>query len=579
MAYDEIPPIRLKPSPKGHTRDLDKAIAPEETFARVSGILAAFGEDIFAGARRVDIGRLGIPVYLGVCGPKAREVMPTRKQMGKGASEAQARASALMELVERYSFFTFFERRPNFVEATWEEAEKLFGADLVSMEEIRKSVNDGIDPARAREILNLRLWDFYPATRLQDGKIIWLPLDWFRLLGEFNGSSAGNTAEESILQGICELVERHVCALADREHPELATIDPDETDDETLRGLIAAFRQAGIMLLLKDMSLDMPLPTVAALAFDPATFPDKSEIVFTAGTATSPVKAAVRAITEAAQLGGDFCTASCYEASGLDKFKSPDEFAWLLRGPVISLANLPDISAPDMRDEIMAAANALLPLNIYAVETANPSLGVPAHYCIIPGLSFRERDKNQSVGLFVGRKLAEAGDREGLGKLASLCPNAHYLPFFEGLLALGEGDAQKAASLFEKAAPKQPDDEARALALFYQGHAYTLSGQWAEALAPLREAFELCPSMKEYGNLLGVALFREKNYPEAEFIFDRVLRLDKGSAMDLANRGICRKLQGKTEAACQDLREALALAPDMDFARKHLEELTGAHEN
>ena len=573
MTHAEISPIRLKSSPKGFTRDLDKAIAPEETFARVSGILQTFGDNIFAGARRVDVGRLGIPVYMGMCGPKARDIMPTRKQMGKGASEAQARASALMELVERYSFFTFFERRPNFVEATWEEAEKLFGSALINVEEICRSVNDAIEPARAREILNLRSWDFCPATRLHDGKIVWLPLDWFRLLGEFNGSSAGNTDEESILQGICELVERHVCALVDREQPELATINPDEISDETLRGLIGAFKRQGILLLLKDFSLDMPLPTVAALAFDPATFPEKSEIVFTAGTATSPARAAIRAITEAAQLGGDFCTASCYEASGLGKFKNPEEFAWLLRGPAANLASLPDISAPDMRDEIMAVANALLPLNIYAVQTTNPALGVPAHYCIIPGLSFRERDKNQSVGLFVGRKLAEEGDRQGLDRLAALCPNAHYLPFFDGLLALGEGDAQKAASLFEIAAPKQPEEESRALALFYQGYAQTLLGQWTEAAAPLRQAFELCPSMKEYGNLLGVALFRNKNYPEAEKVFDRVLRLDKGSAMDLANRGICRKLQGKSEAAREDLRQALTLAPELDFARKHLEEL------
>ena len=44
--------------------------------------------------------------------------------------------------------------------------------------------------------------------------------------------------------------------------------------------------------------------------------------------------------------------------------------------------------------------------------------------------------------------------------------------------------------------------------------------------------------------------------------------------MDLANRGICRKLQGKNEAALEDLRAALELEPDLDFARRHLEELT-----
>ena len=70
---------------------------------------------------RVDTGRLGIPVFVSVCGPEARDIMPTRKQMGKGASPEQAEASALMELVERYSFFSFWADESNFEQLTWSE--------------------------------------------------------------------------------------------------------------------------------------------------------------------------------------------------------------------------------------------------------------------------------------------------------------------------------------------------------------------------------------------------------------------------------------------------------------------------
>ena len=65
---------------------------------RVRARLEAAQADILAETRRVDVDRLGIPVYLSVCGADARRVMPTRKQMGKGSSPAQAQASALMEL-------------------------------------------------------------------------------------------------------------------------------------------------------------------------------------------------------------------------------------------------------------------------------------------------------------------------------------------------------------------------------------------------------------------------------------------------------------------------------------------------
>ena len=99
--------ITLQACPKQYTQDLDKALSPQETAKRVQEKLAASGLDVLATVRRVDVGRLGIPVYLSVCGNDARRIMPTRKQMGKGSSAEQARASAMMELMERYAFLAF----------------------------------------------------------------------------------------------------------------------------------------------------------------------------------------------------------------------------------------------------------------------------------------------------------------------------------------------------------------------------------------------------------------------------------------------------------------------------------------
>ena len=82
------------------------------------------------------------------------------------------------------------------------------------------------------------------------------------------------------------------------KRPILPTIDPSACKDPVLAKLVEAFRREGILLILKDFSQGLPMPCVAALAHDPATFPEKSEIVFTAGTASSPAKAAIRAITE-----------------------------------------------------------------------------------------------------------------------------------------------------------------------------------------------------------------------------------------------------------------------------------------
>ncbi len=578
-----LPRISLAPCPKGYTHDLDKAIAPAETVRRVRARLEAAHADILAETRRVDVGRLGIPVYLSVCGEDARRVMPTRKQMGKGSSPEQAQASALMELMERYAFFTFWERRPFFREATWSEAESLFGKDLLPLEEIGRSVRDDADPAVIRRLMDLRRWQFYPATRLNDGATVWLPLDWFKLLGEFNGTSSGNSNEESLLQGLSELVERHVCCHVDRERLETPVIEVGDDDDPVLRSLLDAFARNGVRLILKDFSLGMPLPTVGALAWDPATFPESSEIVFTAGTAATPAKAAVRAVTEIAQLAGDFCTHACYEASGLSKFDALEDVAWLLRGPATPLRSLPCVEHADIRDELLEAVAGLAPLRVYAVETTHPDLGIPAHYAIVPGLDFRERDRNQSVGLFVGRKLAEEADEEeaarGLAVLEECCPGAHYLPFFRGMLAMRRGDNAAACALFREAAPLQPDDDAFALASFYAGYVLTLEGRWAEALPLLQAAFDRCPTMKEYGNLAGVALFKLERYDEAADLFTRVLRLDKGSAMGWANLGMCRKRGGDAAEARRCLTTALSLDASLDFARAALEELEASEKN
>ena len=243
-------PIQLRPCPKAYTRDLDKCVSPRQTIERVRQALADSGLDVLAETRRVDTGRLGIPVYLSVCGRDARRIMPTRKQMGKGSSAEQAQASALMELMERYAFFSFWEARPHMVTATWQEAEQRFGSELMPVEEILRSVDDTLAPEAAREVLSTVRWSFYPATRLADGQTVWTPLDWFKLLGEFNGTSAGNSAEESLLQGLRELVERHACCRIDRERPTTPSIDMDTLDDPVLADLCRRFAAQGIRLVL-----------------------------------------------------------------------------------------------------------------------------------------------------------------------------------------------------------------------------------------------------------------------------------------------------------------------------------------
>ena len=578
--------IELISCPKAYALDQDKAVDPSLTLERVRARLASLSLSIVAETRRIDNGRLGIPVFLSVCGGDAKAIMPTRKQMGKGASVAQAEASALMELMERYGFFTFWERLPDAVYCTWSEAEQRFGDTLIPLAEINAACHDAIPDDAARAIMNLRQWLFVPATRIpgpgSEQDIRHVPLDLFRQLGEFNGSSAGNTDAESLLQGACELVERHVCCRADREHPELPTIasEPESVSDPVVADLLRKFKNNGIRVVLKDMSMGMPAPTVGALAWDPATFPGASEIVFTAGTASSPAKAAARALTEVAQLAGDFNSSACYEASGLSKYAVLKDTDWLQQGPVVSLESLPSIERPDILDELHALAAGLNELGfpLYAVATTNPDTRVPTHYSFAPGLHFRERDKNASLGLFTGRLISEeCATDEALAAfsvLESIYPEAHFVPFFKGMLAMRANDAAMARQWFAKAEQCQPDDDSRALTAFYHAYSHTLAGEWEDALPGLDRAVRLSPDMKEFRNLRGVCLFKLGRYSEAaEEFLDILTRLDKGSVMDIQNLGLCHKFLGNTAQAERYLSAALDIDPGLEAAKKHLEEL------
>ncbi|MBU1247524.1 MAG: YcaO-like family protein, partial [Proteobacteria bacterium] len=462
--------LTLASCPKGYTKDQDKAVSPAETVRRVKGILAEKCAGVLAETDRVDTGRLGIPVFVSTCGPRAAHVMPTRKQMGKGASPEQAEASALMELVERFSFFSFWEDASNFEELTWSEACAAWPGKVISIEKIARSVDEDVDPTTAARIMDLVAWRFHPALNVATGEYEYLPLDWFKKLNEFNGSSAGNTSEESVLQGACELVERHVSALVDRAEPELPTIDPGTSDDPVLAELVASFKRNNIRLILKDMTLGMPVPTVAAIAWDPSTFPGMSEIVFTAGTSSSPVKAAIRAITEVAQLAGDFHTGRIYEASGLSKYTSLAQIQWICEGPTVRMDSLPSVETDDIFDELGALAQGLVEqgFSLYAVDTRHPDIQVPANYNLVPGFDFRERTPHRSLGLFVGRIMAEecpeAQAMIGLEELEEIYPGAHFIQFFKGLVALRLGEIEDALIHFSVSEPLQPADEERALA-------------------------------------------------------------------------------------------------------------------
>ena len=66
---------------KTFTRDQDKAITPEETIDRFYKKIEQFDIEILSEVRRIDNGRLDIPVYFSVCTDEAQALTGTKKQI------------------------------------------------------------------------------------------------------------------------------------------------------------------------------------------------------------------------------------------------------------------------------------------------------------------------------------------------------------------------------------------------------------------------------------------------------------------------------------------------------------------
>lgn len=571
--------IQLKDAYKGYTLDQDKICSPEETVRRFKERLRSVNLDILKETVRIDTGRLDIPVYFSVCGRDAEAVTGTRKQMGKGGTPAQSEASAVMELAERFSFFSFWRDSGNFVVDEYRNLTD----PAIGFEAIARSVHDESgDLDTAREIFSRLPLKWIPAYNLTRDETLLIPFDWFFAINEYNGPSAGNCMEEAISQGICELMERHVSSIVSRNRLKTPGINPDSATDPLVREMLQKYRHAGIRLFVSDFSLDTGIPTIGVLAYDPTTFPDKSEIVWTAGTTPDPEKALSRALTEVAQLGGDFSTGSNYMASGLPKFKTLPETDFI-RHPdaYVDMDALPDLSSDNIRREVENCVEALkrIHMEVFLVDVTHPRLQVPALYTIIPGAHFRERAVGTSVGMFSAKIVTEQGNPEWaiqkLKEMEQLLPDQYYIQFFLGLSHIHLDRYEEALPYLESALDLDPRAEDIPTIYSYMGVCLKALERYADALAVLQKGVAWDRDRTDIHNLMGFCYFKQKEHEKAIEAFQKVLHLDPGSAIDYANIASNYREMGNREMAVHYYRLALELDPQIDFARDHLKRLTG----
>ena len=569
--------VKLQDAYKGYTIDQDKIVTPEETVKRFREKLKEVGLDILEETVRIDNGRLDIPVYFSVCGRDAEAVIGTKKQMGKGGTPQQAEASAVMELAERFSFFSFCKDRENFFTDEYRNVKD----EALPLEQIAKSVHDqGPDVEEALEIFSripLKWTWAYNLTRKQP---VLIPFNWFYTINEFNGPSAGNCVEEAVSQGVCEVVERHVSSRVSRERLGVPGIDLKTVKDDLVQEMLRKYEKAGVKAFASDFSLDTGIPSVGVLAYDPATYPEKSEIVWTAGTTPNPEKALSRALTEVAQLAGDFNSSANYVASGLPKLKSLDDGRFIMEPErTVAVSELPDLSNDNIKTEVENCVSALaqVEMEVIIINVTHPRLGIPAFYTIVPGAHFRERALGTSVAMFSAKILAESNNPgeaiPWLERMDALIPGKYFVQFYLGYSFLQQGDPAEAVRHFKKALDLNPKEEDIPSIYSYLGVCLKEMGRYREGIEVLHEAEKYDPDRTDIYNLMGFCYYSLKEYEKAILCFKKVIQIDPTSAIDYANIGSNYRDLGEREKALRYYRLALELDPSITFARDNLRKL------
>ncbi len=290
----------------------------EVTYERMTPHLRRVGITRVADITGLD--RVGIPVYNAIC-PRSADVISVYN--GKGATQLDAKTSAIMEAVERFS-----------------AALPLSPAAVASYSELQTEGRLALDP----RTFNFQLHPQYDLAMpiswvkgqdLMNDEPVLVPLflaGYYALFHEVpcyalatsNGLASGNSLEEAIYHALCELIERDDWTMADlvcnrlsraisagRLGPRasgpsaawLQELHPN-IDLDTLpvraRSLVNQFQQVGLRVELKDLTSATGIPSILANVFEDIA-PTFSQGHMGLGTHPDAEVAVTRAISEVAQ--------------------------------------------------------------------------------------------------------------------------------------------------------------------------------------------------------------------------------------------------------------------------------------
>ena len=419
----DLEPILLR-SQKKLTGKLSSRIKPvEETIKTILPVSSNIGITRLADITNMDI--LGIPNFSAVL-PGTEDYIWVYS--GKGPTRMDAKASALMESIERYSSLPSGNRN-KMIQGSYKEVSK---------------VSKILHPSNVVEPMILEyddemIMDFLSGYDLvnNDRILIPAPLALFRYspkppaINPFayhhtNGLASGNVLEEAICHSLCEVIERDATSLAelnasalpynflrtmtkylsdngleidpvdgtefvddDSKYPD---VDISNIDFKPISNLVKKFNDAKIPLIIKDITSPIGVPTFNASSIEWIT-EDYGYLAEGHGTHPDARIALLRAITEvsqtrAANIQGarDDLRKISYGNSNSDEKKT---WQFMKSKNTIQFSEIKSFIHDDILDDINFILSRLVSnglKQVIVVDLTNPQIMIPVVRTIVPGL-------------------------------------------------------------------------------------------------------------------------------------------------------------------------------------------------
>lgn len=335
---------------------------------------------------------------------------------GKGATDIQARVSAVCEAIERYSGLHSgdeIETRASFLEL----GERALAPNALMTFSAAQIDDQAAWNARQRSAYHKapapfdpqRVIGWTPAWSFKRRDFVYVPSAYcyyghpdlkaqYFTTCDANGNAAGNSLEEAIVQGFLELVERDCVALWWYNRISRAGVDIASFREPYFDRLIETYRRDGRETWALDISSDLGVPCFAAISrrVDRGT----EDIVIGFGAHFDARLALMRALTEVNQFMPAVNKTNA-DGETVYWFHDPDAVEWwrtatLASQPYLAAADQPLRSADGFapcedRDirvtvERCAALAEQIGSELLVLDQTQPDIGLPVVKVMVPGM-------------------------------------------------------------------------------------------------------------------------------------------------------------------------------------------------